>query len=431
MGRTSLTITMGLILVGSLCSGVACSDRVDSYHEWDVGAAGGDVHRAGKVDIDVQPHARRLTVGFAHTCAVDSSGKVWCWGIDNFGKLGNGRGNGTFRMSTPVRVEGLESVVDISAGEDHTCAIRTDGKVYCWGLNSQGQLGPGSRDPIVGHAPVEVEKMDTAVDVSTGGDHTCALTKTGGVFCWGSNEYGQSGNHRTDDGALRSRVPTPKRVRGIRPAVAISSGYDHTCAKDHSGSVLCWGNNRFGQLGNGVSGEDRKSGRPVEADYVHAPAEIEAGGGHTCVIRSDGGTACWGSSRYGELGNGTSGPDAKSFRPADVPGIGRGSTLSAGTTRTCVVTNGGSIYCWGKSFHGALGNGESGTSDSLSAVPVRVKRIEAADTVATDSSDQGHSCARLKTGEILCWGNNGNGQLGSDSGGWNYSAVPIPVEFPR
>jgi len=186
-----------------------------------------------------------IAAGDYHTCALTTTGGVKCWG-DNFsGQLGDGT---TTKRVTPVDVSGLTSGVSaIAAGASHTCALTTTGGVKCWGNNSAGQLGDGTA-PTNSSTPVDVSGLTSGVSaIAAGGFHTCALTTTGGVKCWGYNKFGQLG-----DGTKTARF-TPVDVSGLTSGVsAIAAGVSHTCALTTTGGVKCWGDNFFGQLGNGL-----------------------------------------------------------------------------------------------------------------------------------------------------------------------------------
>jgi alpha-tubulin suppressor-like RCC1 family protein len=207
-----------------------------------------------------------------HTCALVSDGHVKCWGRNDFGQLGNGT---TAKSPVPVLVSGISNATAIVAGTFHTCALLTDGHVKCWGANRFGQLGNGTSttSPPRGlTTPVSVAGISSVIAIAAGEDHTCALLSDGTLKCWGRNHKGQLGNG-TNIGPESCTIigpygrpyacsTTPVDVSGISDATAVTAGGTHTCARLSDGHVKCWGNNAFAQLGNRTAG--RLSPIPVE-----------------------------------------------------------------------------------------------------------------------------------------------------------------------
>ncbi len=362
--------------------------------------------------------ATAIDAGGVHTCVITTKGGLKCWGGNFNGQLGNGTTTqwAPWGQPTPVDVIGLDSGVSaIAAGQDYTCALTSRGGVKCWGQNVYGELGRGSTsDGTSELTPGDVLGLNTGVTaIAAGRGHSCALTTSGAVKCWGWNANGQLGNGTTD---WSSNVPTD--VVGLTSGVrAITPGGRHTCALMNSGTVKCWGENDEGQLGDGHSGDSRNT--PVDVSGLTDVVAISAGDKHTCALTSSAMVKCWGANQYGQLGDGTT---TRRLIPVNVMGLNNVSTVAAGAAHSCALINGG-LKCWGNNYTGQLGNGTaSGTNPNPSPTDV-IGLSSGVDAVA---SGYGHTCALLK-GHVKCWGNNFSGTLGNGVMG-SSDPNPTPVD---
>jgi alpha-tubulin suppressor-like RCC1 family protein/sugar lactone lactonase YvrE len=240
------------------------------------------------------------------TCAVTSNGGAKCWGANRNGQLGDGT---TTDRNIPVNVKGLaDGISALAVGPNHACALSKDGKVKCWGQNQAGQLGDGTKTDS--STPVEVKGLSDGVKgLAVGWDFSCAQIDDSGVQCWGANNWGQLGDGTTVDKS------SPVDVVGLEGGVQeLVLGDSHTCVLSTTGSIKCWGENYSGELGN-QSTDDFKS-MPVDVVGITSVVRsISAGGGHTCALLDEGGVKCWGWNSYGQLGNGSI---ANSNTPVDV-----------------------------------------------------------------------------------------------------------------
>jgi alpha-tubulin suppressor-like RCC1 family protein len=335
--------------------------------------------------------AKALGAGQDHSCSLLVDGTVQCWGWNAYGQLGN---NSTTDSFTPVTVfktvsptvSALTNVASLAVGRDHSCARLANGTVWCWGLNSDGQLGNGNTvdSPI----PVPVTGITTAIAVTAGDYHSCAVQADGSVWCWGRNDNGQLGNNSI------IAAWTPAQVSGISTATVIAAGGSHSCARLDDGRVECWGLNSSGQLGDGTF---KESHMPVFVSGLATATAIAVGNAHSCARLSDNKVWCWGQNNYGQLGNDST--DNVST-PVNVSGIDDAVDVVASGDHSCallsVLNSDGKIECWGLNADGQLGNG----SPRNSSVPVFVRSsglgaITKATAVAAGAA---HSCARLSKG---------------------------------
>ncbi|HEX3510347.1 MAG TPA: hypothetical protein VHT27_04525 [Solirubrobacteraceae bacterium] len=255
------------------------------------------------VEATTTHEAAQVSAGDDYTCVVLFSGHVVCWGYNAQGELGNGS---TTNSLSGVTVTGLSGVTDLASGEDadgtgHTCAI-TGGNVYCWGDNREGQLGNGTVKNS--DTPVQVPGITNAVQVTAGDETTCALIVSGSIKCWGYNAGGTLGDGTTEDSA------TPVTVQGITNATSVSAGTNVTCAGLATHVAECWGFGVAGALGDG---SQTGSTTPVQVSDLTDVSSVTAGYSMGCAVRVGGGLDCWGGDVFGQLGNGAGGASARGF----------------------------------------------------------------------------------------------------------------------
>lgn len=340
--------------------------------------------------------AGSITSGFS--CGIKSDGTAWCWGTNSNGQLGNGT---TTASNVPVTTTGSWKL--ISAGGNHNCGIRADGTAWCWGSNTNGQLGTGTTTSS--NSPVQSSDTGPWKMVSAGGSHSCGLKNDGTAWCWGFNSNGQLGNGGT------TQSPAPVKI-GTDLWISISAGFQHSCGIKQDGTAWCWGNGNMGRLGNNST---TSSSSPVAVQTTGVTTwtslVVEGGGGsHSCGIKSDKTLWCWGSNVLGNLGNGTT---TGSNIPVQVTGTW--NQISVGGSHTCGVKTDGTGWCWGNGNYGKLGNGTTTQKTS----PFQV----GSDRWNSITAGYHHSCGIKANGTGWCWGFNGYGQGGNGTA--NDSSTPV------
>ena len=349
-----------------------------------------------------------LSAGTYHTCHLDSAGKVKCWGLNYFGQLGTAPNEAP---RVPVEVSGFGNPVSaVATGEHHSCALTSSGSVWCWGRNDSGQLGNNTKD--MKHSPTQVTGLSSAVvALAAGCGHTCAVTSSGGLLCWGANYRGQVG----DNGSTDRKTPT--QVSGLTSGVvAVSAGCDHTCAVTGGGEVLCWGRNAVGELGIGETSEPRRTPTQVSG-ATSGFVSVASGWRHSCALKSSGQLLCWGRNNGGSLGDGTT---VDSLIPRQVGSREYlGLSVPSAGEHTCAITSSGGLECWGVNKAGQLGEGTKGKQTR----PTQVSGLTSG--VVEVAAGKMHTCALLHGGDVRCWGNNHYRQFGN--GTTTDSLVPTPV----
>jgi len=233
----------------------------------------------------------QLAAGSGHTCALRRDETVLCWGWNRFAQVGDGSVGGVRR---PAAVAGLSSVVQLDAGSSHTCARRRDGSLLCWGFNEGGQIGDGTRgDLAIRPRPTAVMGLRDVLEVAAGATRSAARTAPDTVWVWGRNETPS----RTDE-----PTPLPTRFGSFSGVVQLAPSSSFTCVRLASGRVSCWGRGGLGALGNG---SDRDQLAPTEVVMLDDAVELAAGHHHVCARKRDGSLVCWGSNSNGALGGGS------------------------------------------------------------------------------------------------------------------------------
>ncbi len=285
-----------------------------------------------------------LSSGLDGSCAIQPGGSVVCWGYNGYGNIGNG--TTSFAVSTPTVVLGLTGTVALAHGFEHACAVRSDGKVLCWGLNSSGQVGNGSNSPTAVTTPQIVANLPAAIAVAPGNMHTCALTAAGSVYCWGTSNFGQAGV------VAGSIIVVPFLVPQLNDAVAISARGNFTCALKANSTVACWGenNNYFAPVVQ--PGTDTYIATPKLIAGLTDAISIKAAERSVCALKANGTVACLGVNTYGQIGQGTT--SAAVTTTSVISGLSNVSAISAGLSHNCALKSDGTGACWGSNVSGQV-----------------------------------------------------------------------------
>jgi alpha-tubulin suppressor-like RCC1 family protein len=375
-------------------------------------AISGTLRETLLIDVWSRDAFTAVSAGGAHTCALTHGEELYCWGANTNGQVGVGS---TIDYANPVRVAYGSLMTTVSAGGSHTCGImRLAGvgstqypatRLFCWGLNDDGQLGDGTKTTRLGPMPTLESLLPGNVEsVITGGSHTCAYYSDPWDYgatpiCWGRDVEGQLGG-----------------PNGNPPAAVLAAGGAHTCGISWTPppALYCWGSNKNGQLGAGTVGQF--SPLPFRVAAFFGNEAVSAGRSHTCANITVGGTGglyCWGLNDDGQVGDGTT---IQRTSPALVSG-GPFTSVTAGGSHTCALNSAGAAYCWGRNNNGQLGDGTT----TMRTTPVLVA---GGLTFVSLSAGGSHTCGATVRG-AYCWGANGNGQLGD--GTTTDSAVPVKV----
>jgi alpha-tubulin suppressor-like RCC1 family protein len=366
-GRADCDATYGNGCEATLGTAATCAACGDTCG-WYCGGAGCD----DAIDI---------AVGNQHSCAVHESGRVSCWGDDFSNQLGRGAFPGVEGSASPVAVLTIASAAAVRAGSNHTCVLRSDRTVACWGANGSGQLGDGTTSPSRA-TPVVVLGISTATAVAAGDLSTCALLADNSVRCWGANNLGQLGDSTT------TQRPSPTAIPGLS-ATALAMGRLHGCVINGT-ALRCWGSNLNGAVGDGTTATRLSAVTPI--GMGSGTLAMALGSSHTCVLRAGGTVSCWGANGSGQVGDGTL---TQRLSPTPVPGLSGVTAIWAGSDKSCARLGSGAVWCWGGGY---------------GASPVAVPEHLGVSALSFGA----HSCL-VAAGRPRCRGANASGQLGDGS----------------
>lgn len=377
---------------GEVAVGVTCATE---------GLFSGDLSCTADCTLDLSGchTAVALSAGHSHACILDDMGLAYCWGAGNYGRLGDGDIVNRFTPTAVTMPSGI-AFSKISAGTSHTCALSADGRAWCWGYGQAGRLGNGTDENQRLPTPVTLPVGRTFTAITAGGAHTCAIDDLGHGWCWGNGDYYALGN----DSTVGSLLPTPVTMPSATTFTAISAGNAHTCALTHTTTIRCWGLNAAGQIGNNATVDARTPAGL--ADGGRGYVDVHAGHATTCAVATGGDAYCWGYNNRGQVGDGTiqnRWVPTQVKMPLGVPS----AKVTIHAIHACAVTTSGDLYCWGGGEEGELGLGGSTTA---TMEPLQVTSLPPGVSVV-DAREKG-TCALTAPGKAWCWGTNDVGQIG-------------------
>lgn len=369
--------------------------------------------------------AASLALGDEHSCVLTSTGGVRCWGEGDHGRLGYGNTVDRGDNETPAVAGDVDlggTAVAISAGSRHTCALLTTQRVRCWGSGNSGQLGHGSATDIGDNeTPASVGDVPAGGKVkaiSAGAEHTCAVLVSGAVRCWGEGDDGRLGyDSTTDIGAADTPADAGNVPLGSK-ATAISAGDRHTCALLTTRKVRCWGYGFAGRLGYGDEesiGDDETPASAGDVKVGGPVLAVSAGALHTCALLTKGRARCWGRGLHGRLGYGNGldiGNDENPSAAGNIDFDDKAVSVTAGGEHSCAIMQDSYLRCWGRSIYGQLGYGNQDTVGNPTT-PADAGNVPVLEPVVAVEAGADHTCAIVRGGFVRCWGHGGQGRLGT------------------
>lgn len=342
-----------------------------------------------------------VSAGADHSLALKTDGTVWAWGNNSMGALGNGT---TTQEYYPIPISGLSGIVGVKAGNYCSMALGNNGTVWAWGNNENGQLGDGTTTNRL--APVQVSGLTGIASIVTGGGQSFAVTTGGAVWAWGSNGNGQLG-----DGTTISRL-SPVLVSALTGVSAVVTKGNWSCALKTDGTVWVWGANVFGRVS---AGTNRLT--PVQVSGLANIVSIAIGSNHGIALKNDGSVWAWGRNESGQLGDGTT---ITHVSPAQLTGLSGIVAIDANAAYNVVLKSDGSISTWGDLSQGQAGDG---TTTANRYFPVQVTPFTDIKAVASGNLD--HMLAIREDGTVWAWGANSYGKLGDGTQGDRPSPVQV------
>lgn len=363
-------------------------------------------------------YAHYVSAGGSHS-GVIANGQLYAWGRNNLTQLGLGAGDTTSRF-TPVVVPGLQEPVAVELRQNQSMALQQDGTLLVWGNNADGRLGLGSSttpDTTTRPSPTPIVGLNGVLQATFGYDHALVLLEDGTVVTFGDNSAGQLG-----DGALEDRS-YPSAIASLTDIVQVVGGSKHSLALGRDGTVWAWGRNSYGNLGQGAADDDAHP-TPVTIAGLTDIVQLASGRDHVLALRADGALFGWGLNNNGQVGVGTSGDDTDVFAPEEITLPGAAVAIVGDGNYSFAVLDDGSAVGWGSNFNGQLGLGGDDTADRIEpSDPLVLTNVDQVDLGAT------HAVGRTNAGAFYTWGWSTNGSLGRADllNNWAYTTPGLVV----
>ena len=386
----------------------------------------------------------QVSLGGSHSAVLNSSGRIFTWGNNANGQLGNGTTGTATNKSAPVEITASfnlnagETIAQMSLGGNHTLVLSSNDRIFTWGYNLYGQLGDGTL--TVKNTPLEITSSfnligsETITQVSSGGNHSSAISSNGRVFTWGYNLYGQLGDGSTIDKTTPVEITTGFNLIGSETITQVALGNNHSIAISSTGRIFTWGYNNNGQLGDGTTIDKNTplniTSTGFNLNLGETITQVSLGDSHSSALSSTGRVFTWGLNSFGRLGDGTT---INRSQPVDITSgfvsdSGTITKIELGNQNSSALTSTGRVFTWGLNGLGQLGDGTT----TFKETPVEITSgfaLADGETIIFVSLGSNHSSAITSTGSIFTWGNNGSGQLGDSTTIGKISPIETTSEF--
>lgn len=367
------------------------------------------------VRVGIESDWEDVSAGFQHTCGIRKGGSLWCWGRNSEGQAGNGAFENVY---APAEIGEGVAWDGAGLGDYWTCGVAKDNSLWCWGSHVNGSAREDKKTANAVPERLALKSGNLSeikfLDIAPGDGHVCGLAVGGKIYCWGApRRLGRSGEEYGKEPAEidASNVNAPKEFTDL------SVGSGHSCGLTGDGRAFCWGRNDFGQTGTGTFSENVDIPTAVLIEDIAGSkifSRIAAGTFHACAIMDDGAAYCWGKNGNGQLGCGDTSDRAKPVKVAagGLKGSKEFIVVSAGFSHTCGITKDNLALCWGEVFTGKTCNGYK-DPNCLAPITIKIEGAKGESGFRFVSAGTSHSCLIAVGGALYCWGNNEDGRLGT------------------